>query len=206
MDDYSTDRKSRQLSQHEVLPQTDLHALWKLESGTLRIDSAGPDGCSEFTRLALPGDYLGVENLVGMPDSLTVRAITPARLMPVILMEEGQRLQLLMDAIIKGHQRCRDVMSLRTGEAAVRIKRLLHLLPHSERSGDASGAISCTLPSLKDIASIVNLTPESVCRILNDLRKMDQLMPRVRKGTRSRAPKTSRGLMGVQIEALAARA
>jgi CRP-like cAMP-binding protein len=203
MEDHVTDRKSRQLSQHEVLPQADLHALWQLESGTLRIDSAGPDGSSELTRLALPGDYLGVENLVGMQDSLTVRAITPARLVPVTLMEEGQRMQLLMDAIIKGHRRCREVLGLRTGEAAVRIKRLLHLLPHSERSGDTVGPISCVLPSLKDIASIVNLTPESVCRILSDFRQMDQLTPRVRKSTRSRTLEASRGLMGVQREALA---
>ncbi len=201
MEDHVTDRKCRQLSQHEVLPQDELHALWQLESGALRIDSAGPDGSCELTRLALPGDYLGVENLVGMQDSLTVRAITPARLVPVTLMEEGQRMQLLMDAIVKGHRRCREVLSLRTGEAAVRIKRLLHLLPHS--SGGDTGPISCILPSLKDIASIVNLTPESVCRILSDFRQMDQLVPRVRKSTRSRTSKGSRGLMGVQREALA---
>jgi hypothetical protein len=82
--DYVSDRNSRQLSQNEVLPEADLHALWRLESGALRIDSEAPDGRSEFAHLALPGDYLGVESLAGMPDSLTVRAITPARLVPVI--------------------------------------------------------------------------------------------------------------------------
>lgn len=203
MEDHVTDRKSRQLSQHEVLSQEDLHVLWQLESGALRIDSAGPDGSSELTRLALPGDYIGVENLVGMQDSLTVRAITPARLVPVTLIEEGQRMQLLMNVIIKGHRRCREVLGLRTGEAALRIKRLLHLLTQNERDGDTGGAISCILPSLKDIASIVNLTPESVCRILNDLRKMDQLMPRVRKTARLRVPKAPRepGIKNVQVTA-----
>lgn len=203
MGDYVTDRNGRQLSKHEVLSLDDLHALWRLESGALRIDSAGPDGSSEFTRLALPGDYVGVENLVGMQDSLTVRAITPALLVPVMLVEEGQRVQLLMDAIVKGHRRCRELLGLRTGEAVGRLKRLLKLLAGNERNGDSSGPIACILPSLKDIAFIVNLTPESVCRILGELRQMDQLVPRVRKTTRPRPRKPSMAAMGLQSEALA---
>ena len=159
--DYVSDRNSRQLSQNEVLPQADLHALWRLESGALRIDSEAPDGRSEFAHLALPGDYLGVESLAGMPDSLTVRAITPARLVPVILEEEGQRMQLLKDAIVKGHRRCREVVSLRTGEAADR-----------------------------------SMTPESVCRVLSNMRQTNQLQPRVRKTTRSRTPKIIRECFG----------
>jgi CRP-like cAMP-binding protein len=193
--DHATDRMSRQLSQNEVLPEADLHALWRLESGALRIDSEAPDGRSEFAHLALPGDYLGVESLAGMPDSLTVRAITPARLVPVILEEEGQRMQLLKDAIVKGHRRCREVVSLRTGEAADRIKRLLHLLAHSEH-GQMSARIACTLPSLKDMAFIVSMTPESVCRVLSNMRQTNQLQPRVRKTTRSKAPKIIRECFG----------
>ena len=187
MDNFVTDRTSRQLAQNEELPQADIHGLWQLESGALRIDSTAADGSFEFAHLALPGDYLGVENLVGMQGSLAVRAITPARLVPVMVLDEEQRIRVLTEAFIQGHRRCRELLGLRNGEAAVRIKRLLHLLAHSEH-GDLGGRIACTLPSLKDMAFLASLTPESVCRVLSSLRQADQLQPRMR---RTRVPRST---------------
>ena len=177
MDNVVTDRKSKRLLQNEELPQADIHGLWQLESGALRIDSAGADGSLEFAHLVLPGDYLGVENLVGLHSNIAVRAITPARLMPVTV---------LTDAFIQCHRRCREVLNLRTGESIVRITRLIHLLAQSEH-GEVDGRIACTLPSLKDMAFLVSLTSESVCRVLSNLRQAEQLQPRVpRPRTRRR--------------------
>lgn len=181
MDHLVTDRTRRQFAQNEELPQADLHGLWRLESGALRIDGAGADGRSELAHLALPGDYLGVEKLVGMRSSLTVRAITPAHLVAVPVLDEAQRIQVLTDALIRGHQRCREVLNLRTGESTQRIKRLIHLLAQHPEHGDQSGATACTLPSLKDMAFLVSLTPESVCRVLSSLRQTEQLQPRMRR-------------------------
>lgn len=181
MDNFVTDRGSRQIAQNEELPQADLHGLWRLESGALRIDGAGADGSFELAHLALPGDYLGVESLVGMHSSFTVRAITPAHLVPVPVLDEAKRIQVLTDAFIRGHQRCREVLNLRTGESTQRIKRLIHLLAHHPEHGDQSGRIACTLPSLKDMAFLVSLTPESVCRVLSSLRQSEQLQPRMRR-------------------------
>ena len=111
----------------------------------------------EFAHLVLPGDYLGVENLVGLHSNIAVRAITPARLMPVTVLNDEQRIQILTDAFIQGHRRCREVLNLRTGESIVRITRLIHLLS------------------------------ESVCRVLSNLRQAEQLQPRVpRPRTRRR--------------------
>ena len=186
MDNVVTDRKSKRLLQNEELPQADIHGLWQLESGALRIDSAGADGSLEFAHLVLPGDYLGVENLVGLHSNIAVRAITPARLMPVTVLNEEQRIQILTDAFIQGHRRCREVLNLRTGESIVRITRLIHLLAQSEH-GEVDGRIACTLPSLKDMAFLVSLTSESVCRVLSNLRQAEQLQPRVpRPRTRRR--------------------
>lgn len=192
MDNFVTDRKSRRLLQNEELPQAEIHGLWQLESGALRMDSAEADGSFEFSHLALPGDYLGVENLVGLQGAIAVRAITPARLVPVIVEEEEQRIQLLTDAFIQRHRRGREVLNLRAGESAVRITRLIQLLALSEH-GDVSGRLACTLPSLKDMAFIVSLTPESVCRVLSSLRQTEQLQPRVprprtRRSTRTMVP------------------
>ena len=174
MDNVVTDRKSKRLLQNEELPQADIHGLWQLESGALRIDSAGADGSLEFAHLVLPGDYLGVENLVGLHSNIAVRAITPARLMPVTVLNDEQRIQILTDAFIQGHRRCREVLNLRTGESIVRITRLIHLLAQSEHGG-VDGRIACTLPSLKDMAFLVSLTSESVCRVLSNLRQAEQL-------------------------------
>lgn len=180
MDQFVTDRSSRQLAHNEELPQADICGLWQLESGALRIDSAAADGSLEFSHLALPGDYLGVDNLVGHNSRLAVRAITPARLVPVTVLDEEQRIQVLTDAFVQGRRRCREVLSLRTGESAERITRLIHLLAHSEH-GAQSGRIACTLPSLKEMAFLVSLTPESVCRVVSALRQTEQLSPKVRR-------------------------
>lgn len=188
MDNVVTDRQSKRLLQNEELPQVDIHGLWQLESGALRIDSAGADGSFEFAHLALPGDYLGVENLVGLPSSITMRAITPARLVPVPVLDEEHRIRILTEAFMQGHRRCREVLSLRTGESSVRITRLIHLLAQSEH-GELDGRIACTLPSLKDMAFLVSLTSESVCRVLSSLRQAEQLQARVpRPRTRRRTP------------------
>lgn len=173
------DKNTRHLMQREALSQADLQVLWRLESGVLRIDSAEPDGGGDFVRLALPGDVLGVESLVGVKDRLVVRAITPARLVLVVLLEEEQRMQLLMHAVMQGYQRCREVVSLRTDSAPVRLKRLLHMLATGDPGG-TSEALACTLPSLHDMATVINAAPETVCRVLGDLRQLNLLPHRVR--------------------------
>ncbi|MDO8772824.1 MAG: Crp/Fnr family transcriptional regulator [Burkholderiaceae bacterium] len=173
----SMDTNTRHLMQREALSQADLQVLWRLESGVLRIDSAGSHAGSDFVRLALPGDVLGVESLVGVKDRLVVRAITPARLVLVVLLEEGERMQLLMNAVMQGHQRCREVVSLRTDSAPVRLKRLLHMLANGDPV-DTGEPIACTLPSLHDMATVINATPETVCRVLRSLRQLNLLQQR----------------------------
>lgn len=167
-------RQTRELLPREALSSADLHSLWRLESGALRIDSETPGGARDFVRLALPGDLLGVESLVGVAESLLVRAITPTRLVPVVLHDSGQLKQMLMDTIVKGHQRCRQMVSLRTGSTTVRIKRLLQMLVNGDEPG-AGEHSACALPTLNDMAAIVNAAPETVCRVLGSLRQLDVL-------------------------------
>lgn len=167
-------RQTRELLPREALSPADLQSLWRLESGALRIDSEAPGEARDFVRLALPGDLLGVEHLVGVMDGLLVRAITPTRLVPVVWLEGAPLTQLLMDAVVKGHQRCREVVSLRTGSTTVRIKRLLQMLAHGDEAGSGEPS-ACALPTLNDMAAIVNAAPETVCRVLASLRQLDFL-------------------------------
>jgi CRP-like cAMP-binding protein len=164
----------RQLQQREVLPTDDIHVLWRVESGALRVDSAQLDESCSFVHLALPGDVLGMENLLGGVESFMVRAITPVALVPVDATDEDRVKQLLLDAVGKGYLRCRALVLLRTGSPQERVKRLLLMLANTDESGIGEAA-ACALPSLSDMAAIVNVAPETVCRVLANLRQSNFL-------------------------------
>jgi hypothetical protein len=60
-------RSERYLLPRQVLTMNELNALWRIESGTVRINSVDESDESKinFVRLALPGDLLGVECFSG---------------------------------------------------------------------------------------------------------------------------------------------
>lgn len=164
----------RQLQQREVLPTDDIQVLWRVESGALRVDSVQLDESCSFVHLALPGDVLGMENLLGGEESFMVRALTPAALVPVYATEEDQVKQLLLDAVGKGYRRCRALVLLRTGSPQERVKQLLLMLANTD-DRSVSEAAACALPSLSDMAAIVSVAPETVCRALANLRQSNFL-------------------------------
>jgi CRP-like cAMP-binding protein len=164
----------RQLQQREVLPAEDIHVLWRVESGALRVDSVQLDESCSFVHLALPGDVLGMENLVGGVEPFTVRALIPVALVPVDASEEDRVKQLLLDAVGKGYRRYRELVLLRTGSPQERVKRLLLMLSNTDDSCTGESA-ACALPSLSDMAVIVNAAPETVCRALANLRQSNFL-------------------------------
>ncbi len=161
-------RKTRDLSQRETLSNTDTHTVWRLESGALRVDSAGADGSESLVRLAMPGDLLGIESLLGVEDRFAVRALTPSRLVAVEMLEE-QLPQMLMASVISGYQRSRQMVQLRSGSAEDRVKCLLVMLAEAGQQVKQGGA-TCALPTLADIAGIVHTAPETVSRVLTGLR------------------------------------
>ena len=164
----------RQLQQREVLSADEIHVLWRVESGALRVDSAQLDESCSFVHLALPGDVLGMEHLLGGVESFMVRAITPVALVPVDATEEDRVKQLLLDAVGKGYLRCRALVMLRAGSPQERVKRLLLMLANTDDSSIGE-AVACPLPSLSDMAAIVNVAPETVCRALANLRQSNFL-------------------------------
>ena len=163
----------RDLAQREALTLTESHVVWRLESGALRIDSTGADGAELLVRLAQPGDLLGIESLLGVPDRFTVRALTPSRLASVELLEDKLP-QLMMDSVITGYHRSRQMVMLRSGSAEERVKNLLVMLTeagHGAHDGANNGSATCALPTLADIAGIVHTAPETVSRVLASLRQ-----------------------------------
>lgn len=153
--------------------------IWRVQSGVLRIDQQAADGSLHFIRLALPGDVLGVEALAGASACDVRRAITPVTLSPVRLGDEQHLAQLFRDAVVRNYQRCRETASLRIGTVDERVRRLLLLIAHGHDDMLGQLAIQArlrTIPSLVNIASIINAAPETVSRIISGFRQSGFLL------------------------------
>lgn len=163
-----------QLRPREALSGVAASRLWRVQSGVLRIDQRAADGTLHFIRLALPGDVLGVETLAGASQQDVLRAITRVTLNPLKVPDEQHLAQLFRDAVVRNYQRCRETASLRIGTVDERVRRLLLLVAHGkdELLGQAhSKAQVNAIPSLVNIASIINAAPETVSRIISGFRE-----------------------------------
>ena len=177
MHSHSTNGSVRHLLPRQTLSDKDANSIWRIQSGALRIDHIDDtdDDKVSFVRLALPGDLLGVEYFSGVRETLRVQAITAVSLVLVSSDINKCNKQLLMTAVAKNHVRCRQVVSLKTGPVDERVKRLLHMLMHDEDNTVEDGIV-CRLPSLGNIADIVNSTRETVSRILTCFREANILI------------------------------
>lgn len=176
MTSANADLPVHQLIAREALSAADLKQMWRVESGALRIDSASEGEAGRFMRLALPGDVIGVEQWVGTHDSLSVRALTPVTLLPVRA-TGSPMMEILMETVVVAHQRCREVVSLRTGPVAQRVKCLLLMFADSVHP-EAKTTAECALPNLSDMADILDAAPETVSRVFSSMRQLDYLQDR----------------------------
>jgi len=150
--------------------------IWRVERGALRIDSAVAGDAGHFMRLALPGDVIGVEQWVGTDDRLSFRALTEVSLTPVTA-SGSEMMQVLMETVVVAHQRCREVVSLRTGPVSQRVKTLLLMFADSV-SPEATRGSDIALPNLSDMADILDAAPETVSRVFSSMRQLDFLQDR----------------------------
>lgn len=169
-------RSTRTLNARESVPAPDLKLMWRVQSGALRIDSASDGDASRFMRLALPGDVIGVEQWVGTDDALSFRALTPVCLTQVRA-KGAPMMHILMETVVIAHQRCREVVSLRTGPVSQRVKCLLLMFADSVHP-EAKSTAECALPQLSDMADILDAAPETVSRVFSSMRQLDYLQDR----------------------------
>ena len=139
--------------------------VWCITEGMFRLERVGHDGLS-LVQLGLPGDLLGVESLCAEHYAYTITAITTGQAELVDANRELSRFGIVAKAYLQQQRRTHDMMKLRGGPVTERLAHFLKLLAQnadgSERELDRSD-----LPVLKEVASILDVATETVCRELN---------------------------------------
>jgi len=136
-------------------------------AGAMRLDL--PAGDDSALHLALPGDLLGFEQLIGLPQSTCGRAIVETVIAPLGAVPEGLRQELLIRQLAASHRRTAEQGRLRFGPASERIRALLLMLAQHEHAADEP--MCCELPRLSDIAALTDTAPETASRVLSSLRR-----------------------------------
>jgi CRP-like cAMP-binding protein len=165
------------LSAGELLYEADaVGVVWQLESGALRQDRA--DG--QFEQLVLPGDMMGLELLAASPYRHTARALVRCAVRYCKLGSGAERRMAMAEGLLQQQRRMADLVSLRTGPTQDRLKHLLLLLA-PDQSGWDDGGTRFALPTLKDMAAILDAAPETVSRIFANLKRTHLLDVRQRQ-------------------------
>ena len=161
-------------------------AVWRVRHGVVRLDrTSGP--LSLPVQLALQGDLIGIEALCDQPYQLSAEAFTDCELEPVDLDCAGEtdgaalRDALLRQVLLQQQLRSHDMVTLRTGSVMHRLAHLLCLLGLPWQgtltvTSSQADAIRRSLPTLREVAELVDAKAETVCRVLGQL-----LPPRSRK-------------------------
>lgn len=155
-------------------------SVWQLESGAIRLDRADREG-PRFMQLALPGDLMGLELLAAYPYAYSARAIVPSTVRRRSLAADAERRLALIEGLVQQQRRGEDLMALRGGSAQGRLKHLLLSLAPEEAPWTGAGT-ACALPTIKDMAAIIDTAPETVSRIFANLKRTQILDSRQRQG------------------------
>lgn len=153
--------------------------VWQLNSGALRLDRVDAEG-GQFMQLVLPGDMVGVELLAACAYSYTARAVVPSTVSHCKLNSDAERRMALVDGLMQQQRRTAELVALRTGTAQDRLKQLLLLMAPDQSAWDEAG-VRYALPTLKDMAAILDTAPETVSRIFANLKRTHLLDVRQRQ-------------------------
>lgn len=159
---------------------------WRVKSGAVRLDRITAAG-RDYAGLALRGDVIGAETLLFGKYSFEASAIGDCELVPWLAADQALSGESLLQTLVAAERRAADALALRAGEAFERVRRLCLLLARNL----GEGRREITIPELRDMAAITNLTEATVSRAMSRLRRMGLLQ---RQGRR-------RGLLLVDVGA-----
>lgn len=150
----------------------------RIVSGAVRMDPQGAH--HDAVLLALPGDLLGLDALIGQPQSGSARAIVHTVVAPLPAMPDLAWRGLLVRSLVAQQNRGAELSRLRTGSAAERVGFLLRVLAGQiVHSGDAANTPRpdpvCELPTLADMAGVTGSAWETVSRVISAMRRCGML-------------------------------
>jgi hypothetical protein len=140
--------------------------VWQLQRGLLMVQSVSRPG-EAVRHLALPGDWLNLECLCDLPADTRITALMPSQLRPLAHPPLPDGPALIRRLLLQQQRWAADMQALRTGPVEQRLGHWLALL---SRAGASGAAPSNDGPTLREIATLVDAAPETVCRVLARLR------------------------------------
>jgi CRP-like cAMP-binding protein len=170
-------------SGHPLVLAGESAPVWRVKSGVFFLQRPCLDG-HLGAQLALPGDLIGLEAMAQQVHAFTAVALLDASVEAVPLNDSARLHAALLEALLQQQRQMLDVAQLRSGPIAQRLKHLLVLLARRPEGG-LKALERGDLPTLRDMAQIVDSALETVCRELN------VLLPRGRTSPKRATPRTA---------------
>ncbi len=148
-----------------LAPAGESASLWRVKEGVLRLDQVTHDA-TILVLLVFPGDLVGVEALCAEPYAYTITALTTCTLAAESVEYDFNRFAAVAQGFMQQQDRTRDMMRMRTGPVRDRLAYFLKLLSQNA-DGSSRQLERCDLPTLKQIACILDVASETICRELN---------------------------------------
>lgn len=165
-------RSSRNLRPGDELSASDRLGIWRVSCGIVGVSNTTTDD-EPVHYLAVPGDLVGAELLAGDATPPFAFAVTAVQLEAVACPGEKTRHELLALAYAQSRRQGREFARLRTGSLTDRVRQILLLL-----GGASADEVDLELPSLRQLAGILDASPEAICRVLGGMRHLDVLVAR----------------------------
>lgn len=152
---------------------------WRVLSGAVRLDRNAPGGEESFANLAIKSDIIGAETLIFGRYSFTATALAACVIEPWPESHAPQASDSLLQTLAKAERRTAEVIALRCGQAAERVRRLVMMLAQEPEESPEWQAeeLQVVLPSGQDMADITALRLETVSRMVSRLRQAGILAP-----------------------------
>ena len=151
--------------------------VWRVAQGVFKLERQGQDG-QILVQLAQAGDLIGVESLCAEPYAFTAVALVAAQAQPLASSLSLDRYTILTQGFLQQQRQTCDMHRLRTGPIVQRLAYLLTVLG-KQADGRVLPVQRQELPTLKEMARVVDSTFETVCRELNTLLP-ERKQPRLR--------------------------
>jgi Cyclic nucleotide-binding domain len=139
-------------------------SVWRVTEGVFKLEKVEPQGLT-LSQLALPGDLIGAESLCGEACAFTVTALSMGKLASQDIQGELSKFATLAKAYLQQQRRAIDTMKLREGPVKDRIGHFLTLFARNA-DGTHRDLDRSDLPALRELATILDSTCETVCREL----------------------------------------